>query len=89
MNIQLDPNHRLTTDKHNYIIEQKCVYEKGKNIGETYWRQILYYPQLHQAIGGYCERFLRESSVTTTQGLNEAVRGLSELVEDVKGVCCG
>lgn len=92
MNIQLDPNHRLTSDKHNFIIEQRGIYKKdnkqGKK-GEEFWTAILFYPFLYQAVRGYSERFLRESSVTTLAGLNEAVRGLQELVEDVRGVCNG
>ena len=89
MNIPLDHSHRLTSDKHNYILEEKRIYEKGKDKGKIYWRQILFFPTLQQAVAGYCERFLRESELVTLEALSAAVAELRAIVEDVKGVCCG
>ena len=89
MNIQLDPNHKLTSDKHNYIIEKKSIIQKGKNKGEIAWKPILFYPRLQQALQGYSERFLREGDCNSLESLEASIHGLYELIEGVKEVCDG
>ncbi len=87
MNIQLDPNHRLTTDKHNYIIEVMSVPKKGKDKGKEMWSAQAFYPTLPQALQGYSERFLREGLPNSLEELNTSIRALYELCASVKEVC--
>ena len=84
MDIILDDNHKLTSDKYNYIIKERKIYEKGDKKGEVYWKQLFFYPKLEQAVAGYCEHFLLESSLSTLDGLGDAVRGLRSIVESIK-----
>jgi hypothetical protein len=92
MNIQLDPNHKMTSDRWNFIIREKRVQKsdtKKRKKGEIYWEAILFYPKLSQAIQGWSEYFLRSGETNSLESLEDAVRALYELLGDVKGVCCG
>ena len=84
MNIQLNPKHRLTSDKHNYIIEVLSIPKKGKDKGKEMWSAQAFYPKLSQALQGYSERFLREGEANSLRELNTSIRALYGLCASVK-----
>ena len=89
MDIQLDPKHKLTTDRWNYIIREKCIQKtdtKKRKSGEIYWKGILFYPKLSQVIQGYSEYFLRSCDANNLESLEEAVSRLCGLMRDVRAV---
>ena len=84
MQININENWRISTDTHNFIIEQKSIVEKGKSKGEVKWKQMGFYPKMHQAVEGYSRRFMLNGDETTVEELKASLAVLSKEIAAIK-----
>ena len=80
VHIVLD-NYRIKSDDHQYILAEKKVYgEESKTPGESYWKDIGYYPN----IPSLCDRFIdlnvRRSDIQSLSDLKDAHNKFTEAV---------
>ena len=84
MDIQIGTDYRLTSDTHNFIIEERKVAgEKAKNPGEVKWVPIGYWGTLPQALRGLLWHELRESDAESILELLKAVGAVQADIEVV------
>ena len=70
ININLNPEWRVTSDPMNYILEQKHVRgEDAKSPGEISWKQLSFPGTLSQALEGYQKHRTLTSDVDSLKGL--------------------
>jgi len=75
MIIPIDNEHRISSDTHQWIVQERKEY-KGKEI----WRSVAYYPRLEGVIRHIYDRKLRLSDADTLVGcLSEAEKLCKQL----------
>lgn len=75
MNIQIDDKTRITSDAHNYVIEQRHGTRKD---GSQEWRGIKFYTTIAGLVNGLHQERLRKSTARSLQELAEAVKSSNE-----------
>lgn len=83
MNIQINDNYRITSDKHNVILEEKKVAEKGKNAGQAYYKQIAFYPSLQLALKGFAKFNINFSNAESIEELQQLLINIDKTIERV------
>ncbi len=78
MKIQLTDKYIMTSDDHNFIINQCWTGKEGKSKGKEMMKAIAFYPTLKRALEGFVEMKLRQSSAQDIQTLLGELRSLSE-----------
>ena len=81
MEIKLHDDYRLTSDRYQYILQERKVPQKGKNIGKEYWDNIGYYSKLQNALDDYIDMRVKLSDV---KSITEIINHLKELKKEVK-----
>ena len=71
MELEIDKKYRITSDKYQWIIQEKRT-RKGK----IDWTSISYYPSIEQAIQGLGELMVRLSDAKT---LTDALRDVQNV----------
>lgn len=80
MNIRLNEDYQLTSDRLQYILQERKVPEKGKNIGKEYWDNIGYYSKLQNAIDDYIDMRVRASDA---KSIAEIITHIKELKKEI------
>lgn len=80
MKIKLSDDYQLTSDRYQYIIQEKKVVKKGKTQGTEYWDNIGYYNTLQGALDSYVNMRVRISDKNT---LTELLAYLKEIKKEV------
>jgi hypothetical protein len=84
MNLQIIEKWRITTDSHNFILEQKRIKgDKSKNAGEEYYSQVGFYVNLSGAFDGLLRHELLESDIQTVKELSELLQALRASIREV------
>lgn len=83
MNIQLNENYRITSDKDNVILEERKISKKGKNEGKEYYKQIGYFPNLEVALKDFARLKIKLSD---TEGIEELKDLMKEILEEIRRV---
>jgi len=74
-------NLKITSDRLNYVIEQRKVRTEGENIGEEYWVNAGYYSQFDETIFKHLINLgLRTSDL---KGVKEILDYLTEIRKDI------
>ena len=88
MHIPILDDYVLTTDAHNFIVNQKMTTQEGANKGKEYLLQIGFYPCLPQALEAVLTKKMLRSTRRTLNGLvsehTELVGTIRELFPKVK-----
>lgn len=81
MELLVGENLKITSDRLNYIIEQRKVRTEGENIGEEYWVNAGYYSQFDETIFKHLINLgLRTSDL---KGAREILDYLAEIRKDI------
>lgn len=80
MKIKLSDDYQLTSDRLQYIIQEKKVVKEGKTQGKEYWDNIGYYSTLQGALDSYVNMRVRISDKNT---LTELLAYLKEIKKEV------
>ena len=81
MEIKLHDDYRLTSDRYQYILQERRISQKGENIGKEYWGNIGYYSNLQIALDDYVDKRVKLSDV---KSITEIINHLKELKKEVK-----
>ena len=86
--MNLDKNHRIISDKNNFILQRRIKLNKERTDGAREWQNVGYWKELSQALKSY-SRLRRRSMVSKTQiaGLLEAEDALSRQIEAIGKQC--
>lgn len=74
---KLNDKYYLDTDSLNYILLERKVYEKGKNIGEEYFVNVGYYGKLEHLYMSLIEKEIKDDL-----GLIENISKVVELIKE-------
>lgn len=82
MNLQINDDWRIRSDKYNYMLEKRTNIEakdKNKQVipGEYIWNTVGHYTTLNNAVSAYPETILKRSDAD----------GIAEAVQVVKDAC--
>lgn len=86
MKLQINEDYRITTDEKNVMLEQRKVYQEGKNKGQEYYNTIGYYGTLEGAFNGMLNHRIRTSDASSYK---ELIKLVAEVREDIKRVSMG
>ena len=81
--IKLKDTLYLDADSRQFILKEKMVVLKGKNAGDTYYKEIGYYPTLKTLIRALAERQMYDE-VSRVHSLAEIQDKLGEWAESLK-----
>lgn len=80
MNIRLNEDYQLTSDRLQYILQERKVSTKGENIGKEYWDNVGYYSKLQNAIDDYIDMRVRASDA---KSIAEIITHIKELKKEI------
>ena len=83
LNIDLVDDYVLTSDRYNFILNQRKIVEKGDNKGQEYLDIVGFYPTIIGALQGLVTKKLRASSCKTAESL---LRKHTELTERIEAI---
>ncbi len=73
MQISIGDRYVITSDKYQFILSQKMTFKDGKNAGESYLKQIGFYPRLSQLANALIMIDARESDIESIATLEKRV----------------
>ncbi len=80
LDIKLNENYRLKSDKHNFII---CQEIKSKKTGEIRYKEMAYYNKLEYVIERILTQIVKESDCKTLDEILQLLReSISELTNN-------
>lgn len=71
LNVKLNENYILKSDKHNFIICQKV---KSESTGKIRYKEIAYYNKLEYVIERVLTQIVKESDCKTLDGILQLLR---------------
>ena len=95
MIIPIDANFRITSDKYQWVIQERKVIATGKNAGQENWANVSYWATVQGAVKGLGEMMVRlHDSETLTDALEyvenlttKLTQALTPIIDvDLKGV---
>jgi hypothetical protein len=85
--IHLYDKYYLSADSIQFIVSEKNIYEKGNNIGETYFSNNKYFPKLNllfeYLLESILKRELSEKSEEAAETLQEMKEKQEQFIEDL------
>ena len=86
MNIRLSEDYQITSDKYQYMLQERKVPTKGENIGKEYWDNIGYYNKLQTVLEDYVDMRVRTSNKNSVA---ELITYLKEIKKEVTNMMKG
>lgn len=86
MKIKLSEDYQLTSDRYQYIIQERKVVKAGKTKGKEYWENIGYYKKLQTALECYIDMRVRTSDKNS---LTELLAYSKEIKKEVAAIVEG
>lgn len=97
MQININKDYRLTSDKYNIVLEQRFINQqmlkenkedkkatiKGEHYGEEYWSSIGFYPTVEMALQNY---FSKQMRTIEGIGIDVLLDRIKEVREDIRGL---
>ncbi|ECW0820279.1 hypothetical protein F3R42_14925 [Salmonella enterica subsp. enterica] len=69
----------ITSDQHQFILNEKKVVKSGNKAGEECLDIIGYYPKINQLISGLIHHHIRLSSITTLDAMAAEIERIGEM----------
>ena len=83
MNIPLNDDYRLSSDKYQWIIQKKDgQHTKGKLRGQTKWKSLSFHPTATKAVQHHADTLYRESDAETIDEAIEAAKRIATAIAD-------
>ena len=84
MNIKINEDYRITSDKMNIILEQKKIIEKGDNAGQVRYEQIAFFQNLERLYNHFLKREIFLSDAESFKELISVVERVEKLIKEIK-----
>ena len=88
MEIKLSRKYVMTSDPHNFILNEVVKSKSGKSKGQTRLVAVGFYPSIEQLVDGLLTKTMRASSATSLEELiaehNSLVGELRSLIKRIK-----
>ncbi|WP_163258382.1 hypothetical protein [Bacillus paranthracis] len=84
MNIQINEDYKLVSDKYNVILQEKYEKEdKQRNkTGQFDYKDVGYYPSVEQALKGFVRKATLNSKASNLKELTEEIRVLHDTIKE-------
>lgn len=84
MNIQINEEYKLVSDKYNVILQERYEKEdKQRNkTGEFDYKDIGYYPNVEKALQGLVRKVTLNSKSTSLKELTEEIKALHDTIKE-------
>ncbi|HFI1145409.1 TPA: DUF5405 family protein [Enterobacter hormaechei] len=69
IHIEIGDNWVITSDKFQFILNEKKVVKSGKNAGELCLCTIGYYPKINQLISGLIHHHIQHSAIISLEAM--------------------
>ncbi|TKI06226.1 DUF5405 family protein [Martelella alba] len=73
MQISIGDRYVITSDKYQFILNQKMRFKDGKNAGESYLKQIGFYPRISQLVNALIMIDAREADIESMAALEKRI----------------
>ena len=83
MEIQITDDYVMTSDPHNFILNEVGVGKTGKNIGKEWLKPVGFYSCISDLCDGLVNKVLRSSNAETIGDLVAEHNALCEKIEDI------
>lgn len=80
MELLIDEKYSITTDRYNFIVNERKVHKEGKNAGVEYTQEISYHPTLEKAFEKYVSLRINDSNCQT---IAEVVELLKQIRDEI------
>lgn len=84
MNVQINEDYKLVSDKYNVILQEKYEKEdKQRNkTGKFDYKDIGYYPNVEQALKGFVRKATLNSKASNLKDLTEEIKALHDTIKE-------
>jgi len=81
MELFVGENFKITSDRFNYIIEQRKIKTEGENVGEEHWTTAGYYSMFDESLF----KFLANHGLKTSElvGVRQILDYLAQMKKDI------
>ena len=86
MNICIGEKLVVTSDQHQFILNEKKLVKAGAKAGSEVLVPIGYYPKLSQLINGLIHQGVREADINSLKEMNAEIGRISQLCCESFGV---
>lgn len=86
LEIRLHDDYRITTDKYQYVLQERRIVKEGKAAGEEAWDIIGYYSKLEHALERFVDIRVKSSDLTSIKELIDLQRKLRKEVRSFIGM---
>lgn len=76
--IEIGGRYVVTSDRFQFILQEKKTAETGKNAGKEWLDVVGYYPKLNQLVSGLIQHDILSGSVGSFEALSAQVEQLSQ-----------
>ncbi len=73
MQISIGDRYVITSDKYQFVLNQKMTFKDGKNAGESYLKQIGFYPRLSQLVNAMIMADAKEADIESIAALEKQI----------------
>lgn len=80
MRIEIDNKWVITSDKFQFILQEKGVAKEGKNAGQEVLKSASFYPKMEQLINALILREVRDSDVESLQLMSAKIEAVCTTV---------
>ncbi|HAU3361084.1 TPA: hypothetical protein JDL67_003804 [Salmonella enterica subsp. salamae] len=77
--IEIGDKWIITSDKYQFILNERKVAQSGKKAGEEWIDTIGYYPKINQLISGLIHHHIQQSSITTLDAMAAEIERIGEM----------
>ncbi|MGK4352092.1 DUF5405 family protein [Enterobacter sichuanensis] len=77
--IEIGDKWVITSDKYQFILNEKKVAKSGKNAGEEWLDTIGYYPKINQLISGLLHHHIHSSDIASIEAMAAEIERVGQL----------
>lgn len=88
--IEIGKRYVVTSDRFQFILQEKKIAETGKNAGKEWLDVVGYYPKLNQLVSGLVHHHIHDSDSTTLDAMSAEIERVGQLcITAIKGAAIG
>ncbi len=76
----------ITSDRYQFILNEKKVVKSGKKAGEEWLDTIGYYPKINQLISGMIHHQIHNSEIQSVKAMADEIERIGELCNEAFGI---
>lgn len=83
MNIKINDKYSITSDKHNFILQERKIVKSGENKGQERFIDVGFYGNINQLLSRLAQQELRDSDINTLQGVLKHLYSFNKELQDI------